>query len=106
MCEVLGEEWKSGRIEAWDFLVRESVREAMKSGDGAFAAVVCCRAAGEIALFPDRFEALGDSLAAMKEVAKEVEDYVQAVSDGWPSVPEKYAGELEAASETASRVIK
>ena len=106
MCEVLGEEWRAGRIEAWGLLVRESVREAMKSGDGAFAASVCTRAAGEIALFPDRFEAVGDSLTAMKEVVKEVEDYRQEVSDGWPSVPEKLAGELEAASETAARVIK
>ena len=106
MCEVLGEEWRAGRIEAWELLVREAVREAMKSGDGAFAAAVCTRAAGEIALFPDRFEAVGDSLTAMKEVVKEVEDYRQEVSDGWPSVPEKLAGELEAASETAARVIK
>ena len=45
-------------------------------------------------------------MTAMKEVVKEVEDYRQEVSDGWPSVPEKLAGELEAASETAARVIK
>lgn len=106
MCEVLGEEWKPGRIGAWDVLVRESVREAMKSGDGTFAAVICSRAAGEIALFPDRFEALGDSRTRMQEVVKEVEDYAQAVSGGRPSVSEKLAGELRDASETAARAVK
>lgn len=106
MCEVLGDEWSPGRIEAWEYLVHKSVGEAMESGDGSFAAAVCSRAAGEISLFSERYEAVGVERSGMQEVVKEVEEYARALSGGWPSVPEKLAGELITAAEAAARVVK
>ena len=104
MCEVLGETWTADRIGAWKVLVHAAVSDAARTGDRGFAAAVCCRAAAEIALFPDRFEAAGTDPAELRDLAEEVREFARALKDGWPEAPEEIARKLETAVEAAWRV--
>ena len=104
MCEVLGETWTADRIGAWKVLVHAAVSDASRTGDRGFAAAVCCRAAAEIALFPDRFEEAGTDPAELRDLAEEVREFARALKDGWPEAPEEIARKLETAVEAAWRV--
>ncbi len=104
MCVVTGNEWTAERADAWLFVVREAAGGALESGDGAFAAAVCSRAAGEVALFPDRFEAAGAGPGVLREVQESVAGFARAVGAGWPLVPPKLAAELRTAVEAMERV--
>lgn len=104
MCEVLGETWTADRIDAWKVLVRSAVSDAVRNGDRGFAAEVCCRAAGEIALYPDRFAEAGAGPDDLRCVAEEVLKFAQAVKSGWVELPEETARKLDTAAEAAWRV--
>ena len=104
MCEVLGEKWTADRFGAWQVLIRKAVSEAVRTGDGVFAAAVCCRAAGEIALFPDRFSEDGADPADLRELAKEVREFAKALHNGWPEAPAEAVRKLDTAAEAAWRV--
>lgn len=104
MCEVLGEIWTADRIGAWKVLVHAAVSDAARTGDRGFAAAVCCRAAAEIALFPDRFEEAGTDPAELRDLAEKVRGCATALKDGWPETPEEIARKLETAVEAAWRV--
>ena len=104
MCKVLGQTWTADRIGAWRFLVHAAVADAARTGDRGFAAAVCCRAAAEIALFPDRFEAAGTDPAELRDLAEEVRESAGALKDGWPETPAEIDRKLETAAEAAWRI--
>ena len=102
MEEVLGGTWTGQRITAWRVLERISAREAAGSGNGIFAASVCKAAAGEIALYEDRYEAAGADPETVKEVMESAEDFLAEAERGRAYVPEKLLEELRAAVKSAA----
>ena len=103
MCEVLGETWTADRIGAWKVLVHAAVSDAARTGDRGFAAAVCCRAAAEIALFPDRYEKAGADEEAVKEVTETAVEFADEVRKGRLQVPDRIREELRAAVECLRR---
>ena len=103
MGVVLGEVWTRERIEAWGALERISIREAWRTGEGAFAGAVCKAAVTEIALFPDRYEKAGADEEAVKEVTETAVEFADEVRKGRLQVPDRIREELRAAVECLRR---
>ncbi|MBQ9028969.1 MAG: serine/threonine protein kinase [Lachnospiraceae bacterium] len=97
MGVVLSETWTRERIEGWRVLERAAIREALRSGEGIFAAAVCRAAVTEVALFPDRFEEVGADPDAMKEVKAAALQFMDEVEKGRVQVPERIREELRGA---------
>ena len=103
MGVVLSEVWTRERIEAWGALERISIREAWRTGEGAFAGAVCKAAVTEIALFPDRYEKAGADEEAVKEVTETAVEFADEVRKGRLQVPDRIREELRAAVECLRR---
>ena len=100
---VLSEAWTRERIGGWRELERVSIREAFRTGEGAYAAAVCKAAVTEIALFPDRYEEVGADEEVMKEVTEAAVNFADEAEKGRPRVPERFREELRAAVEALRR---
>ena len=103
MGVVLSEAWTRERIGGWRELERVSIREAFRTGEGAYAAAVCKAAVTEIALFPDRYEEVGADEEVMKEVTEAAVNFADEAEKGRPRVPERFREELRAAVEALRR---
>ena len=103
MGVVLGEVWTRERIEAWGVLERISIREAVRTGEGACAGAVCKAAVTEIALFPDRYEKAGADEEAVKEVTETAVEFADEVMKGRLHVPDRIREELRTAVECLRR---
>ena len=103
MGMVLSEVWTRERIEAWGALERISIREARRTGEGAFAGAVCKAAVTEIALFSDRYEKAGADKEAIKEVTETAVEFADEVTKGRLRVPDRIREELWAAVECLRR---
>ena len=82
MCEVLSDRRTGSRASSWLFLEKESVKAALRDGDGNFAAAVCAAAAGEVAVCPDLYTGTGTEEAEMKEVTQYARRMLEMVDDG------------------------
>ena len=89
--------------EVWGALERISIREAWRTGEGAFAGAVCKAAVTEIALFPDRYEKAGADEEAVKEVTETAVEFADEVRKGRLQVPDRIREELRAAVECLRR---
>ena len=103
MSVVLGDVWTRDRIESWRVLERASIREAFRTGEGAYAAAVCKEAATEIVLFPDRYERGGADEEAVKEVTETAVKFAEEAEKGQLRVPDRIRDELRAAVESLRR---
>ena len=103
MGVVLSEAWTRERIGGWRELERVSIREAFRTGEGAYAAAVCKAAVTEIALFPDRYEEVGADGEVIKEVTEAAVKFADEAKKGRPRVPERFREELRAAVEALRR---
>ena len=103
MGVVLGDVWTRDRIESWRVLERASIREALRTGEGVYAAAVCKEAATEIVLFPDRYERGGADEEAVKEVTETAVKFAEEAEKGQLRVPDRIRDELRAAVESLRR---
>lgn len=106
MCTVLAENQAKEKIGAWRILERESVREAMTDGEGAFAAAVCRSAAADVAFNAGFYRSKGIDEEVIRGVADTAEEFLQSVENGWPRVSDESMRELRTCVESAKRRLE
>ena len=101
MCDVLSDTWTERRASSWLYLEQESIGEALRKGDGNFAAAVCAAAAGEAAVCADRYEAAGTDEEMIGEVTRNALKMLDLAETGRLTVCSRLTEELRTAVNAA-----
>ena len=105
MCDVLSDVWTDRRASSWLFLEQESMEEALRRGDGNFAAAVCAAASGEAAVCADRYEAAGTDEETIREVTRNAQEMLNMAENGKCKVCGRLTDELREAVNAARNGI-
>lgn len=81
------------------------MEEALRGGDGNFAAAVCAAASGEAAVCADRYEAAGTDEETIREVTRNAQEMLNMAENGKCKVCGRLTDELREAVNAARNGI-